>query len=68
MLGCLILAILAGFIAVAIIRSRPKPQSKVTKEETLKCDKPEPAIPALEEAPKETLKHDRPEPAIPTTE
>lgn len=54
--------------AVAIIRSRPNPQPKVTKEEALKCDKPEPAIPALEEAPKETLKHDRPEPAIPATE
>ena len=41
--------------AVAIIRSRPNPQPKVTKEETLKCDKPEPAIPALEETPKETF-------------
>lgn len=68
MLGCLILAILAGFIAVDIIRSRPKPQPKVAKEETLKCDNPEPEIPAPEEAPKETLKRDKPELAIPAPE
>lgn len=37
MLGYLILAILAGFIAVDIIRSRPKPQPKVAKEETFVC-------------------------------
>lgn len=37
MLGCLILAILAGFIAVYIIRSRPKPQPKVAKKETFVC-------------------------------
>lgn len=55
MLGYLILAILIGFIAVDIIRSRPKPQPKVTKEATLKCDKPEPVVPAPEEAPKETF-------------
>lgn len=60
MLGYLILAILIGFIAVDIIRSRPKPQPKVTKEETLECDNPKPEIPA----PKETLKCDKPEPAI----
>ena len=64
MLVYLILAILVGFIAVAIIRSRPKPQPKVTKEETLKCDNPEPVVPAPEEVPKETLKCDKPKPAI----
>ena len=67
MLGCLILAILAGFIAVAAIRtirSRPKLRPKVAKEKPLKCCKPKPAIPA----PEETLKCDKPAPAIPTPE
>ena len=67
MLGYLILAILAGFIAVDIIRtirSRPKLRPKVAKEKPLKCCKPKPAIPA----PEETLKCDKPAPAIPTPE
>ena len=68
MLGCLILAILIGFIAVDIIRSRPKSQPKVAKEETLKCDKLEPAVPAPEEPAKETIKCDKPKPAIPAPE
>ena len=83
MLGYLILAILAGFIAVAAIRtirSRPKLRPKVAKEKPLKCCKPKPAIPAPEEtlkcdkpapaipAPEETLKCDKPAPAIPTPE
>ena len=83
MLGYLILAILAGFIAVDIIRtirSRPKLRPKVAKEKPLKCCKPKPAIPAPEEtlkcdkpapaipAPEETLKCDKPAPAIPTPE
>ena len=83
MLGYLILAILAEFIAVDIIRtirSRPKLRPKVAKEKPLKCCKPKPAIPAPEEtlkcdkpapaipAPEETLKCDKPAPAIPTPE
>ena len=83
MLGYLILAILAGFIAVDIIRtirSRPKLRPKVAKDKPLKCCKPKPAIPAPEEtlkcdkpapaipAPEETLKCDKPAPAIPTPE
>ena len=67
MLGYLILAILAEFIAVDIIRtirSRPKLRPKVAKEKPLKCCKPKPAIPA----PEETLKCDKPAPAIPTPE
>lgn len=67
MLGYLILAILAGFIAVAAIRtirSRPNLRPKVAKEKPLKCCKPKPAIPA----PEETLKCDKPAPAIPTPE
>ena len=68
MLAYLILAILVGFIAVDIIRSRPKSQPKVAKEETLKCDKLEPAVPAPEEPAKETIKCDKPKPAIPAPE
>ena len=76
MLGCLILAILAGFIAVYIIRSRPKPQPKVTKKETFVC------VNCKRELSKEYLftrglcincvmdsyKRNKPEPAIPTPE
>ena len=76
MLGYLILAILAGFIAVDIIRSRPKPQPTVTKKETFVCAN------CKRELSKEYLftrglcincvmdsyKRNRPEPAIPTPE
>lgn len=76
MLGYLILAILAGFIAVDIIRSRPKPQPEVTKKETFVCAN------CKRELSKEYLftrglcincvmdsyKRNKPEPAIPTPE